>query len=470
MTGQVRVPDRAPRRGVTAAVALLVTSLTLAGGAVSQRQVVAERLGATGTGWHRGTPPGAAEPVLPGLPEQAPAPSTEGLRGVLEPLLADPALGTRTAVSVVDIGTGRTLFERGADTSSVPASTTKLLTAVAALAARGPRYRLTTRAVAGTSSGEVVLVGGGDPTLTAHADGTYPGAGRLDELAGQVRAALGGTSPTRVVVDTSLFAGPVFGPGWDADIPTGGYGAAITALMIDGARTSPGSAHGPAARSGQPDLAAGQAFASALGLPAGSVTRGTAAAEAKVLGEVRSPVMTSLVEYMLGESDNVIAECLARQVALARGQPASFAGGAVAMRAVLSELGLPLDGLTLADGSGLSRADRITPAMLTAALATAAKPDRTNLAAVFSGLPVGGYSGTLRDRYRKPVAGAGAAGLVRAKTGTLSGVSSIAGLAIDADGRALAFAILADGVPADVFAAQDALDRVAAALVSCGCR
>ena len=119
--------------------------------------------------------------------------------------------------------------------------------------------------------GEVVLVGGGDATLGIDKTAFYPGAGRLDQLAKQVKEALGGSEVTRVTVDSSLFTGPVHEPGWDDDIPTGGFGAAITALMTDGARLDPeDTANGPA-RSPTPDLAAGRSFAKLLGLPAGAV-------------------------------------------------------------------------------------------------------------------------------------------------------------------------------------------------------
>jgi D-alanyl-D-alanine carboxypeptidase/D-alanyl-D-alanine-endopeptidase (penicillin-binding protein 4) len=140
---------------------------------------------------------------------------------------------------------------------------------------------------------------------------------------------------------------------------------------------------------------------------------------------------------------------------------------------VLGELGLPVDKLVLADGSGLSRTDRVTPALLADALTLAVKPDYPELRVLFPGLPVGGYSGTLRDRYRKAATGASAAGQVRAKTGTLSGLSAIAGIVVDADGRTLVFAVIADEVTSgggNPSPAQEALDRVAAGLVSCGCR
>jgi D-alanyl-D-alanine carboxypeptidase/D-alanyl-D-alanine-endopeptidase (penicillin-binding protein 4) len=156
-------------------------------------------------------------------------------------------------------------------------------------------------------------------------------------------------------------------------------------------------------------------------------------------------------------------------VAIAEGQPASFVGAAAATRTVLARLGLPA-GDQLLDGSGLSAQDRVTPALLAALLRTAAGPARPQLHALVPGLPVSGYLGTLDDRYRTGPA-ALAAGQVRAKTGTLDGVSSLAGLVRGRDGRLLAFAVVADRVPVGgTLPAEAALDDVAAALAGCGCR
>jgi D-alanyl-D-alanine carboxypeptidase/D-alanyl-D-alanine-endopeptidase (penicillin-binding protein 4) len=451
-----------------AVIVLIVVSLLAGAGVLARPEPVARLLGAPTVDWRRGVPPAAPGLVLPVVAKDAPAPTADGLTRALADPLSDSALA-HASVSVVDVATGQRLYDRSADTASLPASTTKLLTATAVLAARGPAYRLTTRAVAGPNPGDVVLVGAGDPTLAAGANATYVDSARLDDLAAQVKQALAGTSPARVIVDGSLFTGPTAGPGWDDDA-TAGYGAPITALMIDGARTSPVPPHGFASRSTQPDLAAGQALAAALGLSSGAVTRGSAPAEAKPLGSVSSPPMVRLVEQMLVESDNVIAECLARQVALARSQPASFAGAAAAVTAALADLGLTIAPGVLVDGSGLSRNDRLSPAFLTGLLALDAKGEHPELRSVFNGLPVAGYSGTLRDRYRKPATGGKAAGVVRAKTGTLTpGVSAIAGVVVDADGRTLAFAVLAT-VGDNAFPAQDALDRFAATLAACGCR
>ncbi|NJC69181.1 D-alanyl-D-alanine carboxypeptidase/D-alanyl-D-alanine-endopeptidase [Planosporangium thailandense] len=460
------------RRLIVTVVCLLSAVLAAAGTAAFAPDAGAQLIGAPSRTWHAGAPAVPAPPVLAGAGSAAAAPDPAAVAASLAPLLRDPVLGGHLDAYVADAVTGAQLFAENPDTAALPASTLKLLTAEAVLTARGPAYRLATRAVAGANPGEVVLVGGGDPTLAGGERRTFAEAARLDELAAQVKKALGGTAPTRVIIDASLFGPATTGPGWDSDIISSGNSSVISSLMIDGGRSAPTSPHGPSPRAAAPDLAAGQAFAAALGLPASAVTAGTAPTGAAQLGVVESPPLERLVELMLVESDNVIAECLARQVALARSQPATFEGAATAMRAVLGELGLPVDKLVLSDGSGLSRNDRVTPTLLAGALLLAVKPTHPQLRVVFSGMPVGGYSGTLRDRYRKPTNGAAAAGLVRAKTGSLSGLNSIAGTVVDADGRLLVFAVIADaspnlgGIPSPP---QQALDRVAAALAGCGC-
>jgi D-alanyl-D-alanine carboxypeptidase/D-alanyl-D-alanine-endopeptidase (penicillin-binding protein 4) len=364
----------------------------------------------------------------------------------------------------VDAETGEVLLARGSGTPVVPASTNKILTAAAILTKVGTDRRLATRAVAGAVAGDVVLVGGGDPTLAAGTPASYTGAARLDRLAAQVKAAH--AAPRRVVIDGSLFAGPTTGPGWDPDIVRFGFGAPVTALTVDGGRADPKSD----VRDPNPDLVAGRAFARALGLPPSAVVRGRAPAKAAVLGVVWSPPMLSMVEQMLTRSDNLLAENLARQVALAAGRPASFAGAAAAVRDALGTLGLDVTAERLADGSGLSRANRLTTRLLTAVLTMAGGNDHPALRGLLTGLPVAGYSGTLAERYAAAPARS-AAGLVRAKTGTLTGVNGLAGVVLDSGGRRLAFAFVANGVRlGGGDAAELALDRAGATLAACGCR
>jgi len=442
--------------------------------------------------------PAPVPAVLSAIDATAPMPDAGGVAAAVDGVLAR-STADLVGARVVDAATGTVLYERDADVPAVPASATKLATAAAVLATLGPAHRIPTVAVAGSRAGEVVLVGGGDPTLAVDEDAAYPQAARLEDLAAQVRRALGGAAVTRVTVDSSLFTGDVYGP-WDADVPTGGYAGPVTALMTDGGRVDP-EAGTPAERFTEPDLAAGRAFAELLGADPDGVTRGraptppvapspgppaatsppgtpsptpaapTAApatggpAPGTELGRVFSPPLLRLVDIMLATSDNVLAEALARLVAAARGQPVTFQGAGDAVVGALADLDLRVDGSRLADGSGLSRRNRLSATLLTDLLTTAlARPD---LAGVVSGLPVAGWSGTLADRYRPPQPGTAAgAGVVRAKTGTLSGVSSLAGVLVTADGRLLVFALVANGAPDGT---ADLLDEVAATLAGCGC-
>ncbi len=456
--------------------------------------------GSRSTGTGAGAGPGSSEPapspVLSAAGTDAPEPSQAAVQAALAALLADPALGAHVVIDVVDAASGHQLLGTGATDQVVPASTNKLTTAIAALATRGGAYRIPTRVVAGANPGEVVIIGAGDPTLAAGDAPYYPGAAKLSDLAAQVRTALGGAAPAMVIVDSSLFVGSVMGPGWQqADLDTG-QSARITALMTDGGRSNPGRNN---ARSARPDLAAGQAFGKLLGVAPGAVVPGTAPANSQqvepgshgatgspgtgpqagssgplatvspgqLLGVVYSPPLLRMIETMLSSSDNTVAEAVARQVALATDAEPSFAGAAGAVTKKLADLGVDTTGVTLVDGSGLSNLNRLTSQLLTGVLTTAAGPGHPELHGLLTGLPVAGYSGTLAGRYRSPAPGNPAAGEIRAKTGTLSGVNALAGVVLDASGRLLAFAVIADQVPVGgAGPAEQALDRVAAALAA----
>jgi D-alanyl-D-alanine carboxypeptidase/D-alanyl-D-alanine-endopeptidase (penicillin-binding protein 4) len=224
-------------------------------------------------------------------------------------------------------------------------------------------------------------------------------------------------------------------------------------------------------RSAEPDLAAGREFAALLGNRRIPVVRGTAPPGAHVLASVRSAPLGQLVTETLMASDNVLAECLARQVALATAHPATFLGAAAAIRAVLAAHGVR-GGSAMVDGSGLAASDRLPPATVVAVLRYVAGDLGSAAAgprAVPAALPVAGWSGSLADRYATGPARA-ARGDVRAKTGTLTGVSALAGFAHDRSGRLLAFVFDAEHVAAAATApAEAALDVLAARLASCGC-
>jgi D-alanyl-D-alanine carboxypeptidase/D-alanyl-D-alanine-endopeptidase (penicillin-binding protein 4) len=407
----------------------------------------------------------SAAPVLAALSQEAPAPTEAGLAAQLGPLLSSPALGSGVSAGVVDVATGEVLLDQSAVDPATPASTAKLLTGLAALTTLGPATTIETAVVAGAAPGEVVLVGGGDPTLSrTEPSRTYPGAATVADLADQVRAALpAGTQVSRVVVDNGLFTGPLTAGGWGPDDAPSSYAAPVTATAVDGARVTPGET----ARSGQPGTDAGVALATALGVPGAAVALGDAPSGAEVLGTVESAPVARLVEQSLSLSDNVLAEALARHVAIERGLPATFEGAGQAVTDALADAGLDVSGVQLSDGSGLSQEDRVPVSLLIDVLTGAADGSLPDASAVLSGLPVAGYDGTLADRGDDDPATA--PGTVRAKTGTLLGVHALAGTVVTVDGRLLTFAVVADGAPADGLAAEDALDDVAAALAACGC-
>ncbi|WP_143448287.1 D-alanyl-D-alanine carboxypeptidase/D-alanyl-D-alanine-endopeptidase [Kineosporia sp. A_224] len=412
----------------------------------------------------------APEPVLAGLTGAAPVPTAAGLSRRLEALLSDPGLGGRVEYDITDVETGENLLARGAQTPVTPASTTKLLTAVAALSVLGPQERLATRVVPGADDATIVLVGGGDMLLaTGRGDPTkVVGHAGLTDLADGTADALRAAGRTRVVLrlDDTLFSGPRVSPAWSPADLTAGFVAPVAPLAVESGRASSGD---PATAS-DPALAAATAFATLLGKRGITVTgvgRGRAPAGAPTVAEVLGAPVQDVVEHMLDQSDNTVAEVLARLVAARGDQPPTFDGAGRAVIDAVAALGVPTAGARFTGGSGLGRGGVIAPRTLTATIVLAASEKHPELRATLTGLPVAGVTGTLAERYSGAGQG-GAVGVVRAKTGTLTGASSLAGTVVDADGRLLAFAVVADRVTS-TGDARDALDSVAAALAGCGC-
>ncbi|WP_240809627.1 D-alanyl-D-alanine carboxypeptidase/D-alanyl-D-alanine-endopeptidase [Actinomadura sp. WMMA1423] len=408
--------------------------------------------------------------VLAAEPGSGRPPDPSALAGRLSTLIGGPQ--AKINAVVIDAETRRQLYELRAGQPATPASTTKLATSVAALASVGPAHRIATRVVRG-AGGRIVLVGGGDPTLTALPP--RPGAGHppyasLTDLARQTATALkaSGTSQVRVDYDASAYQGPRTAAGWKPNYLPDGEVAPVSALTVDEGRVSP-SDPSKKTRVADPPATAAREFARLLsqnGVSAKAGRQTVAQKEAEPLGVVQSPPLSALVEHLLTDSDNDVAEAVARQVAIKTGRPATFAEAAQAVRQVLAGLGVA-EGVSVNDGSGLSPLNRISPIALARIVSLAAGGDHPDLRPVITGLPIAGFSGTLSPpRYTVAASQAGA-GMVRAKTGTLSGVSTLAGLAHDADGRLLAFAFMAgDGKgPVD----PGKLDQLAAAVAGCGC-
>lgn len=395
---------------------------------------------------------------LPGPSADAPVPSAEGIAAILEPHFS--GMSGDVAVSVRDGLTGEELYNRSAQEPLIPASSTKAVTAAAALAVWGSGYRIPTRVVAGTEDGQVVLIAGGDVTLTREGTGYYEDAGTLADLAEQVVEELG-TAPTTLIVDTSIFPDDPVASGVDRVDIADGYTAELTPFMVDGGRTEP-TATNYGQRSQDPTKAAADHLADLLG--GATVEYGTADPQAAELGVVYSPTMQRMVEAAMVTSDNLLADALARQAALGWGVEASFAGGAAATLEIMESLGISTEGVALYDGSGLST-DNVLTASLLSQVVTVAVSDEGRVSGLAASFAVAGYSGSLERRFGDEDP---AHGEVRAKTGTLTQVSSLTGMVLDADGRWLTFSFIINGKN-NLYEAERVLDKAAAALVDCGC-
>ncbi|WP_417235485.1 D-alanyl-D-alanine carboxypeptidase/D-alanyl-D-alanine-endopeptidase [Arthrobacter sp.] len=439
-------------------------------------------------------------------------PDAATLKKKLDAAFAKTKGGDFTA-EVTDVATGQQLYSRHGSETSAPASNLKILTAVAALKQLGGETTLPTTTMLGPGD-SVVLVGGGDVLLgsgTSEPDATVSRAG-LGTLATRTAAALftsghfaaGSTTELNVVLDDTLFTGATLNPVWDESLMTTSNITAVQPLAMYGARrdsrptstrvedpamtaatvfraalqkavaaeskkaaassSSSSSSSGPTAA---PSSAAASTAADARPPKisiASQVVRGEAGTEARRLAVVHSAPVVDQLAFMGKESDNYVAEAMGRLAAVAAGRPATFGGATDTLRATAAGLGVDVEGLSLADASGLSDRNRISPRQLTGIIRAAATSKDPDLREVSYLLPISGATGTLEHRLTS----AATRGEVRAKTGTLTGTATLGGTAVTADGRVLAFAFFGHGFGA-LDPARAGLDRAATVLVGCGC-
>lgn len=350
---------------------------------------------------------------------------------------------SRSAAVAFDLETGTAVFARNDALSLAPASNEKLTVTYAALAGLGADYRIETdvlgdgEQVGSIWRGSVILQGHGDPTLSSS---------DLVWLARQVRGAGIRRIAGRVVGDESYFDTRRTAPGWKRSFYIN-ESPPLSALTVD--RTWFHTHH-----SGAPALAAAALFRDALrkaGVAVtGAATIGHAPADAMPLGQVLSPPLGQIVRFMDRESDNFTAELLLKQLGAASGVVGTSSAGALQAREILATAGVPLAGVRIVDGSGLSPYDRLTARAIVGIL-RAAWSDPEVRPPFVAALAVSGRSGTLRDRLRRPPA----AGVVQAKTGTTAIASALSGFVR----RRYVFSVLQNGHPVSSWWARRAQDR-----------
>jgi serine-type D-Ala-D-Ala carboxypeptidase/endopeptidase (penicillin-binding protein 4) len=389
--------------------------------------------------------------VLVALLLAAPAGAgTSPLAKRLAKALAVPHVSqARTGALAFDLQTGETLFSEHEALSLAPASNEKLAVTYAALVGLGSAYRIETDVVGrgerkgAVWQGSLLLVGHGDPTLSS-AD--------LAVLAREVRATGIARVTGAVFGDESWFDSRRTVSGWRASYYIN-ESPPLSALTVDRA-----SYRGRISRN--PALSAALAFRDALrkaGVAVVGAGIGVQHGDEVPLAAVDSPPLSEIVRYMDRASDNFTAELLLKQLGAINGPAGTSAAGAAYVRSVLAEAGVPLEGVRIVDGSGLSLLDRLTARAL-GALLRAAWANQEVRPVLLAALPIAGISGTLSERMRRPPA----RGNVRAKTGTTWQASALSGFVK----RRYVFSVLQNGNPVSSFWARRAQDRFATALAA----
>lgn len=408
---------------------------------------------------------GSPDQALADLDAAAPTPTPSGLQEALAAPMSDPILG-QLGVQIVDPATDAVLLEKDGAAAMQPGSTLKLYTAAAAAVVLDPGARIVTSVVQGDNPTEITVIAGGDPTLSSQPTSIYnPGAATIQQLADGVIAS-GITEVTKITVDNSVFAGPTTAVGWGSGDAPSTYAAPIYPFMADGGRSQPDDDE--SMRYDDPDLHAAQLLAQALGSPNAEIVRGTATSTDQTVAAVKSAPIEQLIEQMMLISDNTLAECLGRLVAKKTGGEASFTGAVEAIASTMQTLGVDMTGYVGYDASGLSGQNLTSAQSIGSLMSIVASDQPAQLDVLSSSLPVSGYNGTLAARFETGPA-SGAAGRVRGKTGTLTGVSALAGTVLTNDGRVLVYSFISNGGGGTI-AVRTALDKIAATIAGCGCR
>jgi D-alanyl-D-alanine carboxypeptidase/D-alanyl-D-alanine-endopeptidase (penicillin-binding protein 4) len=375
-----------------------------------------------------------------------------------------------------DVTQQRTLINYNGTVQTPSASVLKVLTAATAIVHVPMDQRAITSVYSLPSEpGVLVLKGGGDFSLTktvAPAYTTYTKAARLSTLAtNSLRLLMPGLPITKIVLDASYFQQNDYNPNWKPSDRTNGYVSPITALQVDAGRANGDltSKKYNGTRSAEPILDAGRAFRTALGAAAANATLelGTTPSDAQLLTQVKSMPMSMWLNHALMASDNTETEYIGRHAAIAAGEPSTFDGVTATVKSTLEELGISTKSLVMLDGSGLAQGDRVTAKLITQLMSRVADPTNV-LAPMLVYLPQAGVSGTLGGRFTGR--NSAAKGYIRAKSGYIPGLYSLAGIVTAQDGTLVSFAAFArdNGKVKVGYGARAALDTLAARIFTCG--
>jgi len=419
-----------------------------------------------------------AAPVLPAASEDAPVPTKAGLTKAIRDDATDPAIGDRVGVVVRDALTGDVLYSRGEDRAQKPASTAKLLTAAAVAERADLSETMRTKVVA--DGDELVLVASGDTMLAAgEGDPTaVEGRAGLRDLAEEVADSLGTkgeSADLSLRLDATYAAGERYPSTWNMADVADGYTQGVAMIGLAGDRPRPGDASPKV-----PERKVLKTFGKELKKAGVDVDvdessqewQTSAPEDAEELGAVESAPLGDVLVLALDDSDNALTENVARQAALADGADATTAKEVAAwVRQSLEDAGVDMTGVTLRDNSGLSGGQAVPARVVSDVMQLGITGSAQPMTTILAELPVAGLTGTLHDRFLDAESRS-AAGIARAKTGTLTGTSALAGTTTTEDGRLLTYVILADRVPmtTGTMGARAVLDRMVADLTACGCR
>ena len=399
---------------------------------------------------------GAVFTTVPAQAEDTPSvPSSEMSMGTkLTTRLKNKAIGNDLAYVVMDALSQRIVASKNGDKPMLPASNMKIITATNVLSTMAPTKTFTTAVFPESTSGRVVLQGGGDPLLTKR---------NLKALATKVAALVDHSQPLIVDTDLNMFPEPTNGPGWTKRyIPS--VVSPVTPLGI----------YGDYSRN--PMDYAINIFITELNRLGIQTSRGIeldVAADSIPLASISPHTVADAVHIMLLDSENNVAEILFRHVAIATLHPATWQGAAEAALANLNALGLNTANLRLADGSGLSRADRLTAIFLANVLRLVSTTDPTRFSVMFEpgSMPTSGVDGTLKAKFHRYTSAPSscAKGNIRAKTGTLHDTITLSGTTHDADGQLKVFSFLVNNRPTQVIPlrTRQAIDGLAATITGC---